>query len=175
MQITRKSYIFLLSGLVIIILAVYLIILPLAGSITSLSKDVYDQKITLEMLKKRSENVANLMTDYSQLKAYEQLLNKFFINKNDQLNFLTSLENTATKNKLTQELVLQEIGQINKIKEAPLEIVLTGSFTDIVKYLSEIESMDYYLVIDSIDFSKSGNLSGGLTATIESKTYWQEL
>jgi Tfp pilus assembly protein PilO len=178
MQIKGKKIILQLSSLVIILVLIFAVILPLSSKLKQVAKNVEDQRVTLEITQKKAQNTASLISDYDKIKSYQQEISKFFINKKDQLDFLTSLENTAQENNLTQVLTLEEVGKIEQIKDLPLSIVLTGNYLDIIKYLAEIEALNYYISIESINLSKQSSSTAALnnvTATIESKTYWQEL
>lgn len=107
-------------------------------------------------------------------------LDKLFIKKGHEIDFIAMLENIAKENNIKQKLNINNLEEINNCKgykKAPLQIFTQGSFLDAMNYLAELERLDYYINIDKIDIAAldSANNENGkenVKITISANAYW---
>ncbi|MCG2691067.1 hypothetical protein L6249_03335, partial [Candidatus Parcubacteria bacterium] len=88
-------------------------------------------------------------------------LDRVFINQNQELAFITALEETANKNNINQNinLDLSSGAKNNKYDKIPLKLTTQGNFINQFNYLRDLERLNYYLNIKSLDLSAGGGAS----------------
>ncbi len=81
-----------------------------------------------------------------------ETLNKGFINPKEVLKFITSLEDIATNNNINQEMNLSEMEVENNVyQKKNINIITKGMASDQLNYLKELENLNYYLNIKSLE------------------------
>ncbi len=133
------------------------IIVPTIQNIKDISSKINNIRLDLE---KKYDNRQNLRTVMTRFKKIEQSSEKFtniYIEKNDELKLITTLEGIAAKNNLEQNintLVYQNQDKTKKEKgnedELDIQLQLAGNYIDIIKYLYDLRRLPYYINTISI-------------------------
>ncbi|MCZ2846003.1 MAG: type 4a pilus biogenesis protein PilO, partial [Candidatus Bathyarchaeota archaeon] len=145
---------------------------PLRGSLTELKEEVENKRITLEITKRKAENLSALQEDYKTIEAKKQALENMIISQANQLKLFQDLEDLAQKNNIEQNFSLETPEKEASPQEVKININLEGNYLKILGYLAGLEAFDYYVKVFSIRFTSS-EYKGGAFVTIEAKTYWQ--
>lgn len=179
-------------SVLVIALVVYFLAIPFADQIKKSKKTIVAEKIKLERQLIRQKNSAEIEKTINQVKNDIKIIEDSYINKNNQLEFITTLEGIASANKVEQNINLTQIGNKDKKSsyiESPLVLELSGRHDNLIKYLLDIEALNYYINIHSFEIfagqniatngaisdalndnnKKNDNLRMRLTAT----TYWR--
>jgi Tfp pilus assembly protein PilO len=170
--------------LILIILSLlYFIVIPTIIDIKTMGKEIEDQRTDLERKYIKGQSLRQLTENLKKIKPKLELLDKVFVNTNRELEFITSLENEANKNRINQKINLglpQETNNKN-FQKINLQLYANGGFTRQLKYLMDIESSNYYINIKSLDLSSSP--TGAPSASpdeanyinlfINADTYWK--
>jgi Tfp pilus assembly protein PilO len=163
-----------------------LIIIPATESIKRIKLDTEIQVARVEKdyqtgkwLKERAENLKIIEPQLSEL-------DKIFIKKDNSTDFITTLEKTAEKNSVTIEPITNStFGAENKLEEGnysqiPMQTKTRGYFSNQIGYLSNLEALNYYLNIKTLEISTvnddkapSGEINKNLDMHIITDTYWQ--
>ena len=176
MSDNKKNIIWLGVTTAVFVAVIVLLITPLMQNISSLTKDHYDKRVKLAILQKQSSNITTMKRDYSKIQDDINAISQVFIPKKETLKFISTLENMAAQNNVTQKIQLEGIRisdleqETREVKQMPIGLSLSGDFNNIVKYLNQIESLSYYINFNKLTFTGSG-LSVSLTVT--GITYWQ--
>lgn len=176
MSFNKKTLIWIGStALVLIAIAAFLLI-PFIQDISGLTKQNYDKRVRLAIVKKQSSNISVMKRDYNKIQDDIKKISQVFIPKKETINFITNLENMAAQDNLTQKIQLQGIKisdleqTTTEVKELPLQLTLSGDFNSIMKYLNQIEALNYYINFSKLNFTGSGT---SVNLTISGLTYWQ--
>jgi len=174
------------SFLIFYSIIIYFIIFPVTRDIKDIRKNIITQKIDLENKTVRQKNLNTLNEKLKMIEPELQKFNQIFINKNRELEFITTLENIANKNQLSQKInfdpnnaVLEQDHQMITIN-----LALTGNFNNLMNYLQDIEELPYYVNINQINIStgynvntsptdQSANQNKNINCNITANTYWK--
>jgi len=134
---------------------IYLVIAWTIKDIKDLNLSIIAQKIDLEKQADKANNVSMLGDKLKQITPQLEKFDNIFINKNRELEFITSLEELASKNNVEQKI---NLGALSEEKKDPygktnLSLDVQGDFLNIMNYLTEIEALDYYFNINTLDFT----------------------
>ncbi|NUM25165.1 MAG: hypothetical protein HUU49_00905 [Candidatus Buchananbacteria bacterium] len=152
MQTKQKIIIAVLAVLLLSGMISYFIILPTINDIKKISNDVYLERLDLEKKYLKGQLLKKTMEDFEKIKPEKNKLANIFIKEGKELEFITALESISSQYKLEQTLKLgtkQDQGS-GTYHAVPLEIVVKGTFVDTLKYLNELEKLNYYYSISSI-------------------------
>ncbi|MFA6215697.1 MAG: hypothetical protein WC768_03955 [Patescibacteria group bacterium] len=175
MKIKQKIIIFLAIVLFITGLVIYFVILPTVNDIKKISSDIYAERIDLEKKYQRGQLLKKTIADFEKIKPQKDRLSSIFIVSGNELKFITDLEEIAALHKLTQNLNLQPIKNLEdgSFYSSPLEIKTLGGFTETLKYLKDLEKLTYYFNISSLEF-RSDDQTGLISNTVSGKIYFTE-
>ncbi|MFH0891988.1 MAG: type 4a pilus biogenesis protein PilO [Candidatus Falkowbacteria bacterium] len=176
-------------------LIIYFLIAFTVNDIKNLHLAIVAQKLDIE---KQADTAQSLSVLSEKLKTVEPQMEKLdyiFINKNRELEFITTLEEAAGKNNVTQKINLTPpTGQKKDVYDkTALSIDAQGSFADIMNYLAELEALNYYFNINLLDLNyqtsdspvrrvtiesgeentKNPAVAGNVSLRISGETYWQ--
>lgn len=189
-KISPKQKLFVNIGLLLIlnILFIYLLILPAISNIKKSRNDILNLKIDLENKIIREKNLYILNEKISKVNPQLEKINQIFISQNQEIEFITTLENLEKKYNVSQKLNIdlnnrQGEEGLNKI---PISTNTSGNFRNLMDYLANIESLNYYINIESISLSNGTddslssksvllgqNLSDQMTMQISGFSYWK--
>jgi len=186
MNTKQKIIAIILIVSLICLVIVYFIIIPTTENIKKIKNEILTQKINFEKNLDQNKNITQIT---EQLKIIEPELKKFnniFINQSQELEFITILEGIANQNKMVQKINLAPGQNKKNYQITKLNISLSGSFLNLINYLSDIEALDYYINIYSIDINKGQSTrtteyaeypdqkDANLNIKIIADTYWQQ-
>lgn len=181
-----------LTGFLIIILSlIYAIVIPTVREIKTMSDAIEAQRVDLEKKYIKGQSLRQLTENLEKIESKIELLDQIFINKNRELEFITSLENEANKNQISQKINLSAPGKAeNKnFQKTNLQLFTKGGFREQLQYLTDIEHLSYYVNVKVLELSPSSaggepikidgaeSLSspggaGSLNMYIDGDTYW---
>jgi len=172
MKIKEKSIIIISVIIVATAAVIFFITLPLKQKISQIEEDINNQKVVLEITKKRSKNITSLQRDYEEIMEKKENLENMFIGKNNQLTLFKDIEKIAEQYNLELNYNLEESSTKEDISEVNLSLNLSGLYQNILKYLGSIEELNYYIKIKDITL-KSSSTKENIQVVINAKTYWQ--
>lgn len=180
----------LIGFLIIILSLIYFIVLPTIKEIKAMGNAIKAEREDLEKKYIKGQSLKQLTENLKKIEPKLELLNQIFINKNRELEFITSLENEANKNQVSQKINLsapqQEKNQ--NFQKTGLELQTKGNFIKQLKYLSSLEHLSYYINVKFLEMSpasgdeqtKIGNQglpaaaeeTNSLNMYLDADTYW---
>jgi len=189
-KINSKNKLFISIGLLITLdmVCVYFFMLPTIDNIKNSRNDTINLKIDLENKIIREKNINTLNEKISKIEPQLEKINQIFISKNREIEFITTLEELEGKYNVQQKINIDlnnpEKGDgFNKI---PISINVSGSFEDLIDYLANIESLNYYINIENLSLSKNSvdnssvkaallgqDLRNQMGLEISGYTYWK--
>lgn len=184
LDIKKKINIIVFGISLIIILIIYFAALPAINDIKKLRADLITRKIELEDKLNKDKNMVDLNDRLKKIEPELLTLDKIFINKNRELDFITIIESIEKKNLVKQKLVINSVSTEDKniIKTIPIKIDVSGQYRNILQYLSDLESLSYYININTIDIGTTEKLNpmapgdvsyGDINLSITADTFWK--
>jgi len=160
------------TTLVIIVISVIiaLIILPTVQEIRQISVSIYNERIDLEKKYLKGQLLKKTIADFEEIEPQKEKLESIFIIESEELEFISTLENVSSISGVKQviELKTKDIQEKNNIKTYPLKITASGDFNQIMKYITSLEGLDYYL---NIDYLKIVSDQNSLMATLTGNAF----
>ena len=144
--------------------------------------NIVEQNLNIRQSMDREINAKKLSDKLNKIEPELENFSQIFINRNRELEFITTLENAATHNNVSQKIALDLAKNPDNqtLQKVPLALTAQGNYYNILKYLNELENLNYYLNIISLDFNSgviSTNADGGqtrnITLQIQANTYWR--
>ncbi|MDP3043350.1 MAG: type 4a pilus biogenesis protein PilO [bacterium] len=158
-----KKRIFIVPAVFILFIAglIYFIILPTMKDIEETAAQIESQRTDLDKKYYKSKSAKQSTKSLKAIEGDVEKLDRVFINQNQELAFITALEETANKNNINQNinLDLSSGAKNNKYDKIPLKLTTQGNFINQFNYLRDLEGLNYYLNIKSLDLSAGGGAS----------------
>lgn len=166
MQTQQRIYLTLAILAVIIILLLSFLIRPLTARIKAVSADFKEKNDSLASFEdKGTDYLARLSSEYSEIEAKISEINNYFLDSEKAIDFILAIEKVASLSGNYQEI--KEVGSPASLTGGPVEnslsfqISLWGSFPNLVKFLAQLENMDYFIDINSLQISRIGERGVG--------------
>ncbi|MFA6306305.1 MAG: type 4a pilus biogenesis protein PilO [Patescibacteria group bacterium] len=148
-----------LAGFLIVILSlIYFIVIPTVREIKAMGQSIEAQREDLEKKYIKGQSLKQLTKNLNEIEPKLELLDQIFINKNRELEFITSLEDKAENNQISQKINLSppQATKSQDFQKIDLQLSTTGKFTKQLKYLIDLESLNYYINMKTLELSSSG-------------------
>ncbi len=171
MPLGQKIIILILGNIAWIIAVIYIIILPQLDSIDDFGKRIKDHKIYIERQYEAKQSTLKNKQNIELIEKQMDKIDQMFISQNRELEFITTLESLADKYNLQQKISLEQTNTGNKdknkdkskiksdYKKVMLNLNLEGSFSNIMNYLIDLEALNYYINISSLDLGSAEKIS----------------
>ncbi len=173
----QRQKFYLDLGIILIIVAtiVFCVISPLLGKIGAASRDYVEGEKTIALLEGESMEVKSLEKTYQEIKKTFLELQTIFLDSEETIGFITSLERLTTT---TQNTI--EIKGVSTSPEGDFinfQISITGSLSSLIYFLAAIENTPYppyrLVEIENINISKSTQGSS-MQTNLEIKVYTKQ-
>jgi hypothetical protein len=143
----------------------YTVILPTVHDIKQIKNSISIERLDLEKKYLRGQLLNKVLEDFEKTKAQKGFFADTFITEDDELSFVTALEQIADDHQVVQSLQLESgAPSAGFNKQSRLNISIQGSFQNVLSYLQSIDQLSYYYNIDSLVISPSDipNTVGGI-------------
>jgi Tfp pilus assembly protein PilO len=163
----QKNLIYIGASIAIIAAVFFLVIRPTIAYINETNEQIYAER---ERLEKQYQRIMYLKNNYRKLQEIEEqldVLDDLFLIQNQELEFITTLEDIANKTGVDQDIKLQEVN-LNDPKQnlLPFTITASGTMYDIISYLLKIEQLSYYINFKPPSITAISNVGrAGLSAS----------
>jgi len=183
-SLLQKYFLLCLTFSIVTALLIIGVARPKMVKIKSLRAEIITQKQNAEDMVKDEINTTRLSDKLDIIEPELEKFNQIFINRNRELEFITTLENTASQENINQKinfsLSADKSGQIYQM--VPLELSAQGSYRQILAYLNALEALNYYININSLEFNTGAAVFTPASEDSKEKvvnlkiianTYWQ--
>ncbi|MDP2708669.1 MAG: hypothetical protein Q8O93_01280 [bacterium] len=185
-KIVASSVGFLLT----ILFLIFFIVAPTIKDIRAMGDEIEAQRLDLENKYIKGQSLKQLSENLKKIEPRLNLLDQVFINKNRELEFITSLESQANKNNIDQKINLSppQIAENQNFQKTVLQLFTKSSFTRQLRYLTNLESLNYYINIKQLELSPAAEAgpprsidrdgpplpadSSNINMYISADTYW---
>lgn len=149
----------LVGFLVIILSLVYFIVIPTIKEIKDMGRAIEAQREDLEKKYIKGQSLKQLTENLSKIEPKLELLDQIFINKNRELEFITSLENEANKNQVSQKINLSapQKAENQNFQNTGLQLITKGGFIKQLQYLINLEHLSYYINVNLLELTPAAD------------------
>lgn len=144
----KQKIVFTLASLLILLVAIWIFVIrPTIREIKKISDAVYRQRVMLEEKYIKGQTLKKTMEDFKQIQPQIPSLSSIFLQKGNELKYITKIEEMAGQNQIDSELQLntKTMAPLKDVLEnLPFTLILKGDFVSIIKFLTELEKIDYY-------------------------------
>lgn len=173
----------LIGFLIVILSLIYFIVAPTIKEIKAMVKAIEAQRQDLEKKYVKSQSLKQLTENFKKIEPQLELIDQIFINKNRELEFITSLENEADKNQVSQKINLSapQKAENQNFQKTSLQLFTKGGFSGQLQYLSNLERLSYYINVKLLELSPIGagekikadnGETNNLNMSLNADTYW---
>jgi len=159
---------------------IYFLIYPAIVDIQKIGQDIENQRIDLEKRYVRGQSLNKLSRDLKNIEPSLAVLDDVFIDQNRALEFVTTLEDVAGKSGVSQKINLMTDKSTKEFDymKTPLQIAVQGDFASILRYITGLESLNYYININTIDIARNSGdnnspASKNVAVQITADTFWK--
>jgi len=179
----NKITVSLIGFFLVILSLIYFIVIPTIKEIRVMGDAIEVQREDLEKKYIKGQSLKRLTENLNKIEPKLELLNQIFINKNRELEFITSLENKAGKNQINQKINLSapQKAENQNFQKTDLQISTKGVFNKQLQYLMDLESLGYYINVKLLELSLADDNGKAASSTPEktnlnmylgADTYW---
>ncbi len=172
---TQKIIITIAATLLIIVGIAFFVILPTIQDIQEINKEILFEKKSLEAKFLSGQYYTKVYKDFKAIEPEIEKVQGMYIKKGEELNFITDIEKISETYNLEPKItrINSDKNDNNKgsFETLILEIRLTGGFTQIMEFLSDLEALKYYFNIFNISLASQNDKKNKINATIVGKVY----
>ncbi|MDP2586498.1 MAG: hypothetical protein Q8P32_01885 [Candidatus Komeilibacteria bacterium] len=160
----------------LLVLVVLIYDRPILGKINKFHATVKAEIANLEANSEQGNSFTKATLDWQQFSEKLPVPAELLMPRGQELELIKQLEAIAAKYQLDQELTLGQDYQAwsEKIDQLGLSAKLTGQFSDLIAYLSELEKLNFQLTVDSVTVKPKvlTESAGQIEAMLLINTYW---
>ncbi|HSR89405.1 MAG TPA: hypothetical protein VLK22_03380 [Candidatus Udaeobacter sp.] len=171
--LTKKIIIRVSSLSVLAALITFGIFLPMLSYIKKTANESYKLRTLLEQRYEEASNSRATQKKLEEVKSSVADFYPFLFKPGEELKLITYLESLSAKHNLTQTINNSTLDKTTSKQTTNITMTLVGSYTDTLKYLSDLESSNYFIYIKQFQFtpvySRNGETqpTANLNLTIE--------
>ena len=154
MNYLNKKRFFISAGLIIIpfILIILFIVYPTIREIMAINTEIIQEREELEEKLARGLNMNKINEAIQEIEGTIKKLDSIFIKQNQELEFITKLENIAAESDIALNINSDFNGQkiAERIQQISLQVNISGDYMNILKFLQEVESLPNYYNLNLI-------------------------
>lgn len=146
-----------------LILMAAFVIYPAFAKIIAIKQEINREKIQLEKKLSIGLNAKNIKEELQAVEGSLAVLDTTLLNKDQELDILTFLENSAAKNKLTVKKLQPDFNRkvvSPGIEKINLALDVSGNFNDLLRFLSDLDSSGFYLTTDELNLYSDKGVAG---------------
>lgn len=184
-NINLQKKLIIINALLLLLVGtiVFFIIIPSVREIKNMRDDIERERIDLEDKYIKGQSLKKLSDNLNIIEPQLDKLDRVFINQNRELEFITTLESAASANGVAQKINLEVASGADRgiFKKIPLQLFTQGPFLKQMKYLSDLESLNYYINVYSLELSAAQPLAeaaepderGNINMFLTADTFWK--
>lgn len=158
------------------------IVVPSIKDIKMIRDSIEEQRIGLEKKYIRGQSLRGLTEKIKKVEERIEEIDNIFVDRNKGLEFIKALEDLAEKNNVIQKINISISDEpfANDFEKIPVQLFVQGTLENQANYLVGLETMEYYINVDSIDISsitpgedEVTNKSNYISLLLSANTYWK--
>jgi Tfp pilus assembly protein PilO len=152
---------------------VALVIIPSISSIQNIGEKIRQQDQKLSQKKSSGFDLEKTKLELEQARQQAGQLDAIFVSTGKELELISQLEILAQKHRInaqiTPDLNIKPTGA--NTQRLPIKMNANGNYLDLLKFISDIESLTHYFNVKQLTFKKSGNEAAGVALELDGQDY----
>lgn len=184
LNLKKRIIITIITFFFFIFIIIYFIIIPSIRDIKNIKNEIEIQRTDLERKYLKGQNLRRMSEKLKKAEEKIHILDQVFISQNFGLEFITTLEEVASRNNVTQKInLLSSLDPDDSLyKIIPIQLFSQGNFVQQLGYLVNLEILNYYINIKSLELSSNPKKiltsneevsQNNVDMLISADTYWQ--
>ena len=164
---------FIVIVLIVVLISVPIFVIwPNMEEIRTTGEAIYNEYIYLEQKSKQGQDIRRAKTEYEARQDQRSSLSTLALTPGDELRFITALEELAAEAgvKETLQLDVKRQKQQNGYQELPFVLTATGTYSQVVRYLTAIHSLPLVTSFTSLNMFVEQRSSSGSALTTPTNT-----
>ncbi|MDP3986327.1 MAG: hypothetical protein Q8P77_02775 [Candidatus Veblenbacteria bacterium] len=138
---------------ILVAAVVALIAWPSITTIKGLANQIYEQRVELEKLYTRGQVLKQTLKEYEEIKPAIPTLNRVYLTRGNELDFITTLETTATSVGVTHDIKLTTSDPKKSTNQLQYQLQTQSDLPSFIRYLAALEALNFYININTIRLS----------------------
>jgi Tfp pilus assembly protein PilO len=159
-------------------------VVPVWESVKTIKNRIDEQRLQAEKNYDQGRSLKKLTDNIKVVEPHLLEIEQVFIEKKDEVSFITSLEMAAARNNVTENANSGTKMPLGKFyAQIPLQLTVRGDIQGVMGFVADLESMKNHININSLQITandsglapKTGTSTPqkNVTAIISSVTYWK--
>jgi len=173
MIIEKKLYFHIAFLLIVTAAMIGWVMMPSINSISMIGEKIRQQDQKLSQKKSLGFSIEKAQAELADAQKKSDLLSAAFVDENNQLELITQLEGLAQKSGINVAVTpdLTPLPAGNNVRQQPLKISASGSYFNILKFISEIESLSHYFNMSQLTIRPQDGAAETVTLEIAGQNY----
>ncbi len=164
LDLTKKTIILVGALSVLALTIIFGIAVPTLGYIKKTSDDSYKLRLLLEQKYEQSLRSHITRKKLEEIKVSSASFLPFIFKSGDDLKLITFLEALSAKHSITQTITNSTLDKIGDTSVISISMNLSGNYSDILKHIAEMETSDYFIYINQLQFTPAYTRNGEITS-----------
>ncbi len=175
--IKQKIAVSIVVLIAVLFVGLYFFIFNTIQDIKDLRNEIISEKIEVEKKINREKNLSNLSIKLKKIESQSNKIENIFLKKNNELEFIKTIENIASNNNVTQNINLLPGKDEKKVNKTIINLRVEGSYEDILNYIKDLELLKQYINIINLNISAQDNKEpeeeNTVILNISAETFWK--
>ncbi len=163
-----NNHFFYLTLLIIILITmVVLVVWPAFNTITTIKKEINQEREILENKLSLGINIKNINEELMEAEKHQEKFNSAFISVGQELELINFIEKIAKNNEV--EINLKPDFNLPKtdtsIIKLPINLTASGEFNNIYSFIKDLDKSPFYLISEQVNLIRDKDNSLILTMT----------
>lgn len=165
LDLTKKIVVWVSILSLLAILIIFGIFVPTLSYIKKTADDSYKLRLFLEQKYEQSLRSRITRKKLAEIKSSMSKFDPFLFKSGDELKLITFLENLSSRHNVSQTISNSTLDKVTSGRIASVSMGLSGNYNDILKYIADLETSDYFIYINQMLFSPAITKSGETSQT----------
>ncbi|TSC84364.1 MAG: Uncharacterized protein G01um101413_659 [Parcubacteria group bacterium Gr01-1014_13] len=173
LDLTKKTIVWVSILSLLTLIIIFGVFVPTLNYIKKTADESYKLRIFLEQKYEQSLRSHVTRKKLAEIKASMSKFDPFLFKSGDELKLITFLETLSAKHNVTQTISNSTLDKVTSGRIASISMSLSGKYNDILKHIAELETSDYFIYINQMQFTPAftknsdGDQITNLNLTIE--------
>lgn len=165
LDLTKKTIIWVGALALLALAIIFGIFVPTLNYIKKTADESYKLRMFMEQKYEQSLRSRVTRKKLGEIKNSTANFYPFLFKSGDELKLITFLETLSAKHKLVQTINNSTLDKVSSNRIASISMNLSGNYNNILKHIAELETSDYFIYINQMQFTPTYARSGETTPT----------
>ena len=163
LDLTKRTIILVVALSLLALIIIFGIFVPTLSYIKKTSDESYKLRVFLEQKYEQSLRSRITRKKLEEIKNSAANFDPFLFKSGDELKLITFLETLSAKHNIAQTINNSTLDKIGGARMASISMGLSGNYNDVLKYIAELETSDYFIYINQMQFAPAYTRNGEAT------------